>query len=298
VELFNRVITAADLQRLMSADALGKCKPGGTVAQTLTTSPAGLQVQIDKGAAQTAPVQVSWIPGSAHILSAPLPQTNASGDTQYGNAPAWSPAGPYIASAPSTAIIFTGTFAPTGYRLTVVTSPANCATATLNPAVPAGGFYSPAQVVRVSATPAAGFVVTSIAGTANGSVTMSQPWTVTINCQQQTTVTAAYSKESVGGNIVLIHTNTGSVTATNLRINSVVSNTDGIAFDQGVVGNAGLTFPWVLGDLGAGQSTGHNLGFRASGSAGTINVAFSFTIKYQAENMDEQTVVIRVPFPR
>jgi YVTN family beta-propeller protein len=273
--------------------------PIQTVTHTVTTDPVGFQVQIDTAAAQTAPVQVSWTPGSAHTLGAPLPQTNASGDTQYNGPPAWSPAGPTISSAPPTATTYTGTFDPTGYRLTVATSPANCAMATLNPAAPSG-FYNPGQLVLVSATPAAGFAVTSITGVTNGaagaSVTMSQPQIVIINCQQQATVTAAYSKESSGGNIVLTYTNTGAVTATNVRINSVASNTDSIVLAQGAGG--GVTFPVVLGNLAPGQSMSRSFSFSSNSPVASVNVAFTVTVVYQADNMAGQTAVIQVPFPR
>jgi YVTN family beta-propeller protein len=296
VELFNRVIAAADLQPLLAADRLGKCKTAGTVAQTIATSPAGLLVQTDGGAAAVAPVTLNWVPGSSHTLGAPLPQYNANADTQYSSPPQWSPAGPSIASAPAASTTYTGTFTATGYKLTVLTSPPNCATVTLNPQ-PTGGFLPAGQTVIVSATGTPGYAVSSIDGATNGSVTMTQPQTVTVNCSQPPTVTAAYSsKETSGANIALSFTNTGQIPATNLRINGVASATPTVVLASGAAGP--IAFPMSLGTLAPGQSMSRMFLFQAASAGSSINVPFSLTVRYQADNLPEQTMTIQVPYPR
>lgn len=297
VELFNRVITTADLLPLLQADTLGKCKAGGSVTNTVVTVPTGLLVQVDKGTAAAAPVSVSWVPGSSHTLGAPLPQFNSTADTQYNSPPTWSPDGPNITSAPSTATTYTATFSPTSYKLTVLTSPPNCATVTLSPQ-PTGGFYPVGQGVSVSATATSGYSVTSITGTANGLVTMTQPQTVTVNCGQQPTISASYSsKETSGANIALSFTNTSQVSATNVQINAVASNTSTVVLDPN--GSAvPITFPIKLGTLTPGQSMSRMFPFKTASAGSSINVPFSVTVRYQADNLPEQTATIQVPYPR
>jgi YVTN family beta-propeller protein/autotransporter-associated beta strand protein len=301
VEVFNRAITTADLQLLMSADTLGKCKTGASVTHTIATNPLGLLVQIDAAAPQSTPAQVNWAPGTRHLLGAPVPQMNAAGDTQYAKAPTWSPAGPLVDSAPSTSTTYTGTFAATGYKFTLMSSPANCASATLNPPLPASGFYAAGQTVGITAIPAPGFSLaasntyTGTTTVSGGSLLMTQPQTITINCSQQATVDASYSKTSSGGNIVLTFTNTSSTTATNLRINSVASNTAGIVLQSGA---AGPSFPMALGNLAPGASMTRTFTFATTSAGSSINMPFSITAKFQADNMPEVTSVIAAPFPR
>jgi YVTN family beta-propeller protein len=297
VELFNRVITTTDLQPLLAADTLGKCKSGGTVTHTIATVPTGFVVQADKGSAMAAPFQVNWVPGSSHTLSATLPQFNSTADTQYASPPTWSPAGPNIASAPATSTTYTGTFSPTSYKLTVLTSPPGCATVTLSP-LPTGGFYPVGQAVGVSAGAATGYSVASITGTTNGSVTMTQPQTVTINCSQKATVAAAYSSSgSSGGTIALSFMNTGSVAVTNLQINSVASNTSTVALNTTGAGGP-VSFPMKLGTLAPGQSMSRMFMFMSTSVASSVNVPFSLTVRYQGDSLDEQTATIQIPFPR
>ena len=51
------------------------------ISETIQTSPAGLQVSIDGGAPQTAPVSAKWQAGSQHTIAAASPQ--GSNGTQY-----------------------------------------------------------------------------------------------------------------------------------------------------------------------------------------------------------------------
>ncbi|MBI3207327.1 MAG: hypothetical protein HYZ37_00320, partial [Candidatus Solibacter usitatus] len=285
VEVFNRVITFADLSEIMAASGLGKCKPGGTVLHTITTGPLGLQVLID-GLLSLTPTQVSWLPGTAHMLGARVPQISAGGDTLYGDPPVWSPAGPVIESAPARETTYTGTFTPTGYRLTTSMSTAGCASLSLNPAIPANGFYTPGQTVRVSATPTAGYSISSISGVgADGTVMMSRPMSVSVICQRQATVGASYVSR-VGGSVMLALMNNGSVPAMNLRINNVASSTNGIVLSQGA---AGPGFPMVLGNLDVNQRMTRTFMFMSNSPAVSVNGPFSLTIRTQADNMDEQT---------
>jgi hypothetical protein len=94
----------------------------------------------------------------------------------------------------------------------------------------------------------------------------------------------------------LTFTNTGSVTAANLRINNVASNPSGIVLSGGAAG--GPSFPMSLGNLAPGQSMSRSFTFSSNSPGGTVNVAFTITVREQADNMDEQTFSIQVPFPR
>lgn len=93
----------------------------GTVANTITTSPTGLQVSIDGGAPQTAPVTVNWIPGSNHTIATTSPQSN--GTTSQFVWTDWSDSGAisHGVSAQSTSTTYTATF-KTQFQLTFAAS--------------------------------------------------------------------------------------------------------------------------------------------------------------------------------
>ncbi len=86
------------------------------VQNTITTSPAGLQVSVDS-TIQTAPATVSWAPATIHTLTVPSPQTNTAGDTRY-TFSGWSPAVGASINAPSTPTTYTASFT-TAYRVSL-----------------------------------------------------------------------------------------------------------------------------------------------------------------------------------
>jgi hypothetical protein len=88
-----------------------------TIQNTITTSPPGLQVIIDGGAAQTAPVTVNWTSGSSHTIATTSPQAGAAGTQSVWTS--WSDAGnmSHNLTAPSTSTTYTANF-KTQYQLT------------------------------------------------------------------------------------------------------------------------------------------------------------------------------------
>ena len=151
------------------------------VSETIQTSPAGLQVSIDGGNPQTAPVSVNWQAGSKHTIAATSPQ--GSNGTQY-TFRSWSDAGAlsHTVTAVSTVTTYTASFS-TAYQLTASASPS--AGGTISPAT--GSYYSSGTVVNLTATPKSGYKFTGWTGnvasstSAATSVTMNSPQTVTAN---------------------------------------------------------------------------------------------------------------------
>jgi hypothetical protein len=107
------------------------------------------------------------------------------------------------------------------------------------------------------------------------------------------TVTASY-----GANFLelinLVLTNSSAVTAVNLQLTDVTNIT---APAPNVVAlKPHAPFPWPLATLSGGQTGAWPIPFMAT--AGSIEVRFSFTVVYKADNMPPRTAVIDVPFPR
>jgi hypothetical protein len=152
---------------------------------------------------------------------------------------------------------------------------------------------------RVSFAAGATTVTVQVAGVATGTVTItaSAPGiasaTANMTVTPSPTVNAAY-----GANFIqlinVILTNTSGVTAVNLRITGVTNiRADApnvIALRPNVI------IPMPYGNLAGGQTTVRSFSFEAT--AGKVEVPFSFTITYEADNMTPQTAVINVPFPR
>jgi hypothetical protein len=107
------------------------------------------------------------------------------------------------------------------------------------------------------------------------------------------TVVASYAANSLAL-INVILTNTSAVTAVNLRIVSITNIT--AAAPNVIALTPNNTFPKPYGNVAGGQAGIHGGQFTAT--AGSIEVPFSFTISYLADNMPPQTAVINVPFPR
>ena len=213
VELFNRVITAADLQPLMAADSLGKCEPSQSVSITVNTSPAGLAASVN-GIGGTAPVSQGVASGVATPVSVTTPQVvNGSGYT-FSN---WTGAVANPASASTTVTAtanttVTANFALSCYLLTFNVSPPASGSVTPSPAL--GGLaglpancYAPGTVVTLAATGANGNVLQSWTGApgtnATTSVTVNAPTTVTANfgAPVNVTLTVATNPTSLQGRI-------------------------------------------------------------------------------------------------
>jgi sugar lactone lactonase YvrE len=130
---------------------------------TLNTNPAGLSLTVD-GVSVTAPLTLSWLPGSAHTIEG-APQ--GSSDTRYAFA-SWSDGGSqsHTVTAPAFGASFTATFTAQ-YLLTLNADPAMGAIGA-SPASP-DGFYDAGTTVQLTATAADGFQFVSFSGDLTGS---------------------------------------------------------------------------------------------------------------------------------
>ena len=153
----------------------------GNVQVTIGTSPAGLGFTVD-GVSYSAPVTLTWIVGSQHMLGVISPQ-DISG-SQYTFA-TWSDGGAisHTVTAAAATIDYTATFNLSGYLLTISANPSQ------------GGVVSPASgtsyplnaVVNLTATSNPGYVFAgwtgNVASASNASttITMSRPETITAN---------------------------------------------------------------------------------------------------------------------
>ena len=107
-------------------------------------------------------------------------------------------------------------------------------------------------------------------------------------------VTASYGANFLQVINVILTNNTSGVTAVNLRITSVTNVT---AVAPNVIAlRPNTIIPMPYGNVAGGQSAVRTFSFDAT--AGSVEVPFSFTITYQADNMPARTAVIDVPFPR
>ncbi len=144
---------------------------------TLAASPSGASLTVD-GVAVSAPVTLSWLPGSTHTIEAPA---QGSSDTRYAFA-GWSDGGSqsHTVTAPPFGGTYTATF-QTQYLLTLNADPAMGAV-TASPASP-DGFYDAGTAVQLTAAAADGFQFVSFGGDLTGSdnpqsLVMSAPRTV------------------------------------------------------------------------------------------------------------------------
>ena len=165
---------------------------------TVTTSPAGMQVIVD-GATLTAPQSFNWVPGSAHTLNVPSPQT--VGGTR-GTFVSWSDGQPQshgiTAPASGSTASYTATFTAE-YLLTLAASPAGGGTVTPTASPTNDGFYPSGTLVTLTAAANPTFIFgnfTSVGAPLNlpgatnpNSVTMSAPTAVTANFGGPTSIT-------------------------------------------------------------------------------------------------------------
>ncbi len=124
------------------------------VQTTITTSPSGLLVSVDGGAATASPLVESWIPGSSHTIATSSPQAGpASVQYVFDN---WSDSGADLQHQHdhqyTTATTYTATF-DTQYQLATQASPS--ADGTVTPA--SGSYYAAGATIPVTATANNGF---------------------------------------------------------------------------------------------------------------------------------------------
>jgi hypothetical protein len=151
----------------------------------------------------------------------------------------------------------------------------------------------------VSFAPGATSATVTVTGGAAGSATITASATgiasatASVTVTPPPTVTAAYGANFLQLiNVVL--TNTSNVTAVNLRITKITNVTAVAPNVIALLPNNVIPMPY--GNVAGGQGAVRSFTFGAT--AGSIEVPFSFTVTYQADNMPPRTAVIDVPFPR
>ena len=237
------------------------------VSVSIKTSPTGLLVSVDGGAAVASPVSVSWQVGSSHTIATTSPQIPVAG-TEYTFAN-WSDAGAISHSimVPSTATTYTATF-NTLYQLTTAANPS--AGGTVTPA--SGSYFAAGTKVNLTATSNAGYVFSNWTGpvasstSASTTVTMSAPESVTANFGSALTVSTSTLNF---GTLYLGQVSAKSVTLTNKGTTSItisiIKASGGTA--PGDYGQISSCAPFVMsmpGTLGAGKSCTIIVGFVAA----------------------------------
>ena len=315
IEIFDRILDQNEIESIYKAGSAGKCK--GTVqdvAVTVNTAVngtivnVGLRIVVD-GSTYVDSNSYTAPGGSQHTHST---KTQLAGGLFYSHT-GWTPGtgtGPQTVTLPvSGSATYTANFDITGYEVTLNNSdtcsvgigPLSLLVAAPPPFIMPLGV--PFFVLAESGNPI-GFTIATGSGpdVVHGAPPLqvgpfSGPITITPACGA--TVTSSYGANNLQAiNVTL--TNTGEVTATNLRVteiaNVMAASPNVVVFDQGVVGNPSLTFPWVWGDLPGGVATARTVGFKAT--SGSNSVPFTFDITFEADNMAPMTQTISVPFPR
>jgi hypothetical protein len=248
-----------------------------TYAVTLQTSPSGLPVSVDGGAAQAAPFTVQLIQGS-HTIAVATTQAGSTG-TQYVFS-SWSPAGAASQTINVSAnATYTATF-NTQYQLTYAVSPVvggSIAATASGSSVPGGAWLNSGTTVNLTATPAAGYTFGSwsgpvaAAGSAATTVTMSGPAAVTANFSGTTSITTSYTAALVAGQyqVTLTLKNAGSAAASTVSVN---------AWTLGTATASGL--PLSTTNLAAGASASFVNTFPASVGSSGAKVVMRFSGAY------------------
>jgi hypothetical protein len=284
------------------------CNAPQPITDTVRTVPSGLNVTIDGGTPVAAPQTVNWVPGTPHALTAPSPQYNAAGDTQYTFVSPWTatagtiaPAGS-IASAPTAASTYTATFS-TAYKVTL--SFTGCSAQTNVPGLGPGSgsvFVTAGSSLSVSIAPPAGQTITS--ATLNGTAQQAGPaGTVVINASvngPETIVAACAGTPHVvfslssrtGGNLSMSVSNNGTGTATNVWIDSISTTPSSVVYDP-----AFYSLPHAVpggASVPPGGSGGFNLLFEVNGST-SFTTSFNMLITAHADNEVSFTQSVSVP---
>ncbi len=238
------------------------------VKVTLNTSPGGLQVSVDGGPSQAAPVSLTWQIGSTHTIATTSPQT-ATG-TQYTFA-SWSDGGALSHSvvAPASTTSYTATF-NTAYQLTTGANPV----ADGSVAPTSGTFYPAGTVVNLTATANTGYAFSSWSGSvasassASTTVTMSAPETVTANFTATITAEPMVSLSPTSVNF-------GDVYFVTLKSQKVTLKNIGSATLQ--ISNISLT-------LGPGSDTYDFNTLANCGSSLTVGQSCTITVIFLADD--------------
>jgi hypothetical protein len=159
-----------------------------SVNVTIGTAPTGLLVSVDNGAAQAAPVNVSWVIGSKHTITTTSPQ--GSNGTRY-IFTGWSDGGAisHPITASSAITMYTATFS-TSYLLTTSLTPSG--SGTITPV--SGNYYSAGAVVNLKASADSGYTFQQWTGlvanskSSSTTVTMSAPESVTADFTEGPTI--------------------------------------------------------------------------------------------------------------
>jgi len=291
------------------------CTLPSTVTDIVTTNPPNLKVTIDGGGQVTAPQTVSWTPATAHVLGAPSPQLNTAGDTQYtlsATLPWTATVGIItssgaVASAPATASTYMANF-NTAYKITLTLN--GCSSQSNAPGIgplTSSAFVSAGFAFNVNIAPPTGQAVTS--ATVNGvaqvvggigavlSVNVNPvngPQTIVATCGVPAAPHVVFTLTSrTEGNLSMAVGNTGTATATNVKIISITNITpSSVSYDP-----AFFTLPvFVPGgsSVPPGGSGGFNLLFWVNGST-NFTTSFSFLITAIADNEAQFTQMITVP---
>jgi sugar lactone lactonase YvrE len=238
------------------------------VAVTINTSPAGLQVSVDGGAPQTAPVSESWQIGTTHTVATTSPQTTAG--TQY-TFTSWSDSGAisHSVTATSGTTSYTASFS-TSYQLTTAVSPSGGGT--VSPV--SGTYYAASTVVPVVATPNAGYVFSSWtgpvanSGSASTTVTMSAAESVTANFIATVQVVVGTSPSGLSFSV----DGTPYTSAQTLTWTTGTTHTIATTSPQGTAGTQYNFTSWS--DSGA-------ISHSVTATSGTTSYTASFSTSYQ-----------------
>jgi len=244
-----------------------------TIAVTVASAPAGRSVTVD-GTSYTAPHSFNWVPGSSHTLSVLSPQGSG---TRYVFTN-WSDLGAQTHQvSPAANATYTASFG-TQYLLKTSVSPTGSGTVAASPAS-ADGYYNSGTTVKLTATPAAGFVFSGFSGNLTGSanpqsLAMSAPLSVTANFAAPPAAPVLDSPKngSTGDSRTptLRWSASSGATSYDVYFGSsssplFVKNTTGTSFNPGTL-HAGATYYWRI---------------VAKNSVGsTSSVTWSFTTKH------------------
>jgi hypothetical protein len=150
-------------------------------AITVTTSPAGLSVQVD-GVVYTTPQTFQWAVGSQHTLAALSPQNAVAGTRSIFTG--WSNGGPIsqTVTAPAAATTYTANFV-TQHQLTAIVAPSGSGTIIVNPSS-VDGYYNAGTSVQLTANAGISYQFAGWSGSVSGlsnpqNIDMSSPRVVT-----------------------------------------------------------------------------------------------------------------------
>lgn len=252
-----------------------------TTQITITTNPANLLVSVDGGTLTAAPLVETWNQGSTHTIATTSPQSGGTG-VQYAFS-SWSDSGAisHSITVPSTATIYTASFA-TQYQLTTAVNPS--AGGTVTPT--SGNYYTSGTVVPLTATANAGYSFVNWTGnvanstSASTSITMTAPQSVTANFSL--IIVAAPTTTSVSSN-----NNPSFTTAPGNSVTFTATVTSNTTVNEGTV-----TFSDTANDFACsggntvpvsdGQAT-CTTSFSTEGSR-NVTATYNGTVNFQTSN--------------